>query len=178
MQKKHHRLSRALAFYHAKQAATAVEFAIVSLVFFAFILLIVNLGLLGFTANALSHGVQAATRKAAVAAANNYVNSSEQTYTCPSSTAIAGYFDGIADPPLSPSSTTTGANPYIHAAWSYNGSNLPPGVVLLLTATEQWSPIGFARFGLDINLKISTLATVMGTTTASASAISSSCGNS
>ncbi len=174
-----------LRLVQAQRAAMAVEFAIVSLVFFAFIMLIVNLGLLGFTANALSHGVQAAARKAAVAATDNYANSSPQTYTCPTSTTVASYFDSFADPPLGPSSTSAGANPNIQATWSYNGSNLPTGVslpsglgvVLLVTATEKWFPIGFARFGSGITLKISTVATVTGTAAASSSAISSSCGN-
>jgi hypothetical protein len=129
----------------------------------AFLIAIVNLGLLGFAAGALVRGVESAARAAAVQSAAAYA--ATNAITCPSESAIVGYFNQYADPPLPPATGTTG-NPAVTASWSDNGGDTvttePPGVYLTLTATYRWVPIGFAPFGAGINLSITTVATVTG----------------
>ena len=129
-----------------------------------FLLAIVNLGMLGFSVGALVRGVQSAARAAAVQTANTYA--ATEAVTCPSESAIVGYFNEYADPPLPPATGTTG-NPAVTATWSDNGGDAvttePPGVYLTLTATYKWMPIGLAVFGTGINLSITTVATVTGT---------------
>jgi len=156
------RLAKNLARH--RRAGAAVEFALVGLAMVGFLLAIVNLGMLGFTIGALVRGVQSAARAAAVQTANTYATT--EAITCPSESAIVGYFNQYADPPLPPATGTTG-NPAVTATWSDNGGDAtttePPGVYLTLTATYKWAPIGFAAFGTGINLSITTVATVTGT---------------
>jgi Flp pilus assembly protein TadG len=157
-----HRLAAALA--RQRRGGAAVEFALVGMALVAFLLAIVNLGMLGFSVGALVRGVQSAARAAAVQTAATYA--ATEAVTCPSESAIVGYFNEYADPPLPPASGTTG-NPAVNASWSDNGGDAvttePPGVYLTLTATYKWVPIGFAPFGTGINLSITTVATVTGT---------------
>jgi Flp pilus assembly protein TadG len=54
-----------------ERGAAAIEFAIVALPFFLFVLGIVGIGLYFFTANALEHGVEAAARKIRTGEAQN-----------------------------------------------------------------------------------------------------------
>jgi Flp pilus assembly protein TadG len=147
-----------------RRAAAAVEFALVGTAQFLFMLAIVNLGMLGFTVGALVRGVQSAARAAAVQTANTYATT--EVVTCPTQSAIIGYFNNYADPPLPPATGSTG-NPSVTATWSNNGGDAntsePPGVYLTLTASYHWVPVGFAAFGAGINLKMTTVATVSGT---------------
>ena len=153
----------AAAFVRHCWAGAAVEFALVGMALAMFMLAIVNLGMLGFTVGALVHGVQSAARAAAVQTANTYATT--EAITCPSKSAIIGYFNEYADPPL-PAATGTTSNPAGISTWSDNGGDAvtsePPGVYLTLTATYLWVPIGFAAFGTGINLSITTVATVTG----------------
>jgi Flp pilus assembly protein TadG len=153
----------------ARRASTAVEFALTSLALFAFLLAIVNLGMLGFSLGALVRGVQSAARTAAVTAANTYATTG--AITCPSNTAIVGYFNSFADPPL-PAATGTTGNPTVSAAWTDNTTGSvasePQGVYLTLTASYKWVPIGFSSFGTGIKLSITTVAEVMGSSTQTA----------
>jgi Flp pilus assembly protein TadG len=156
------RLAAGLA--RQRRAGAAVEFALVGTALVAFLLAIVNLGMLGFSVGALVRGVQSAARAAAVQTAATYA--ATEAITCPSESAIVGYFNEYADPPLPPATGATG-NPAVNASWSDNGGDAvttePPGVYLTLTATYKWVPIGFAPFGAGINLSITTVATVTGT---------------
>jgi len=160
------RLFSALASGFARhcRAGTATEFALISFALVAFLLAIVNLGMLGFSAGALVRGVESAARAAAVQTAATYA--ATNAITCPSESAIVGYFNEYADPPL-PAATGKTGNPAVTASWSDNGGDTvttePPGVYLTLTATYKWVPIGFAPFGTGINLSITTVATVTGT---------------
>ncbi len=146
------------------RATAAVEFAIVGLALFLFLLVIVNIGMLGLTLGALVHGVQTAARTAAVQTANTYATTG--SITCPTNAAIIGYFNNFADPPLPPATGSTG-NPAVTATWTDNGSGTvttePPGVYLTMTATYRWVTIGFAGFGSGFPLSITTVATVTGT---------------
>jgi hypothetical protein len=160
-----------------RRAAVAVEFAVSGLALFAFVLVLLNMGLLGLSVGALAHGVQAAARTAAVQAAKNYVNSGS-TYSCPTPASVATYFNNVANPPLPPSGTSAAtSNPYINAVWTNNSSNAtagePPGVYITLTGTYVWHPIGF-NFGPGVTLKITTLATVLGSASGTA-AVDASC---
>ncbi len=155
------RLATALA--RQRGAVVAVEFALVSLAMFGFLLAIINLGMLGLTLGALVHGVQSAARAAAMQTSYNYATS--RTLTCPTNATIIGYFNQHADPPLPPATGTT-SNPAVIASWSNNGNGSvttePPGVYLTLTGTYRWVPLGFAPFGAGINLSITTVATATG----------------
>lgn len=165
-------------FRTTRRAGAAVEFALSGFALLAFILAILNLGLLGFSLGALTHGVQATARKAAVFAANQYATTG--TMTCPDNPTVAGYFNSFAQPPLPSAGTATGSNPLITATWTNNsagdGSNEWTGVYLTLTVKYTWVPVGFPAFGQGIPLSITTASTVMGSSNISAS-ISSSCGS-
>jgi hypothetical protein len=146
------------------QAGPAIEFAMSGLALFAFLLGILNLGLLGFSLGALARGVQAAARTSAVQATASYVNTG--TMTCPANTVVAGYFTTYSSPALPAAGTNAGtSNPYINAVWTNNnagtGVNQPPGVYLTLTGTYVWRPVGF-NFGPGLTMKITTVATVPG----------------
>lgn len=144
-----------------RRASMSLEFAVVGLALILFIFALLNLGLLGYAVASLSRGVQYAARTATVAAAANYAASS--SYSCPTPTAIAGYFDKVAHPPLAISGIKAGSYPYVQANWYTNGTGLPPGVVLVLTVTDKWLPIGFPAFLSGMTIKITTVATVLGT---------------
>ncbi len=169
--------ARLLGLAAQRRAGAASEFALCGLGLFAFILAVVNMGLLGLSLGALERGVQASARQAAVTAANSYASAS--TYTCPTAATVQGYFNGFANPPLPPSvAGPPNTGPILVITWvnnsSYSNASQPPGVFITLTATYNWIPLGFSNFGPSIPLKLSTLADVTGTT-ASGVAISSSC---
>jgi len=159
----------AWCFGRHRRAIAAVEFALVGMALVMFLLVIINVGMLGLTLGALVHGVQSAARAAAVQTAQNYA--ANGTISCPTQSAIVGYFNQYADPPLPPATGAT-SNPGVTATWSDNGNDTvttePPGVYLTLTATDKWVPIGFAAFGMGINLSITTVATVTGSAQATA----------
>ncbi len=158
------RLRRPAGFGRHRRAGAAVEFALVGMALILFLMAVVNLGMLGFTIGALVHGVESAARAAAVQTANNYATS--EAITCPSESAIVGYFNKYANPPI-PAATGTTGNPSVIATWSDNGGDTvatePPGVYLTLTAKYKWVPIGLSAFGAGINLSMTTVATVTGT---------------
>ena len=165
-------------FRAARRASAAVEFALSGLALFAFIMAILNFGLLGFSLGTLAHSVQATARKAAMYASNQYATTG--TMTCPTSTMITTFFNGYAQPPLPTAGTATGNNPLITATWTNNSSGAGGasewnGVYLTLTVKYLWSPIGFNMFAKGIPLSITTAATVMGSSTIPATGISSSC---
>ena len=164
-------------FSATRRASAAVEFAISGLALFAFIMAILNFGLLGFSLGTLAHSVQATARKAAMYASNQYATTG--TMTCPSSAMITTFFNGYAQPPLPTAGTATGSNPLITATWTNNSSGAITsewnGVYLTLTVKYLWSPVGFNMFTKGIPLSITTAATVMGSSTIPATGISSSC---
>jgi hypothetical protein len=154
-----------------RRAGAATEFALCGLGLFAFIMAVVNMGLLGLSLGALQRGVQASARQAAVNAAASYAASSSATFTCPSTATINNYFNGFANPPLPPVGSSNG--PTLAISWVNNSSDStatePPGVYITLTATYNWVPLGFGELGPSISLKLSTLAEVTGTTVSGAS---------
>lgn len=156
-------------FLICRRSAAAVEFALCGVALFAFLLGIVNLGLLGLTLGDLQHAVEQAARKAAVTAAANGAGE------CPTTATIKTYFNNFAAPLLpanaatlsyrtySSGTVTTSANP--SNPWVDNASSgIPNGTYLALTATYAWKPIGFAAFK-GITLSISTVAFAMGAPT-------------
>lgn len=160
----------------ARGGGAAIEFALAGLALFFFMLVIINLGLLGFSLAAVARGVQSAARAAAVQAASSNVQNG--SFVCPTSTQISGYFNSFVSPPLPAAGTIAGSsNPLLTVAWTNNaagsGVNEPPGVYLTLTATYHWTPVGL-NFGSPIALKIATVATVLGST-ASGVTIGASC---
>ncbi len=155
----------------SSRATASVEFALVGLAITAFILIIVNVSLFGLSLGALVRGVQAAARNAAVHTAAAYATTN--AITCPTQAAIVGYFNAAANPPLPPATGTNG-NPTVTATWTDNGADTiatdPPGLYLTLTGSYRFVPIGFAPFGAGITLRITTVATVTGS-----SQLASSC---
>ena len=167
----------------ARQAGAAVEFAISGLALFAFILGILNLGLLGFSLGALDRGVQATGRWAATQASSSYATSGG-TITLPCLGRVVTAFNTYADPPLAPlgqpasitssSGSQTTGNLKLTATWTNSGPGTSPGEYLTLTATYSWLPLGFAAFGHGFPVSLTTAATVMGSSLSSAS-VSATC---
>jgi hypothetical protein len=163
-----------------RRAGAAVEFALCGMAFFGFIMAIVNLGLLGFSLGALARSVQATGRWAAVTASSSYTGS-QITLPCLSSDVTA--FNRFADPALpalaqtsgtasSTGSQTTG-NLTLSATWT-GTAGASPGEFVQLTGTYKWVPLGFAPFGAGFPLRITTAATVMGSSLPSVT-VSASC---
>jgi|GEM_PF-6768547 hypothetical protein len=135
-----------------------------------FIMIIFNAGMLGFQLGALAHAVQMTGRWATVKATASYANSGSKI-TEPCLGSVVTTFNSFADPPLSAlaqpgssstiSGTTTTGNLTLTASWSGSAASAP-GVYLTLTGTYNWQPLGFAAFGSGFPLKITTAATVMG----------------
>jgi len=159
-------------FVRARRAGPAVEFALMGVALFAFLLAIINLGELGFSLGALARGVQGAARQAAVTTAASYFTSTDTAYTAPSASTVAGYFDTFAQPPLPTAGTTSTSNPEVSACWVNNTTNAtttePPGLYVKLTATYKWTPLGMNGFGPGVTLTLVSVATVMGTNGTSA----------
>jgi hypothetical protein len=163
-------------FAQARQAAAAVEFAICGLALILFIFGIVNLGLLGMSVSALARGVQSAARAAAVNTSAQFANAG--AFTCPSAGSIVTDFNNAAGPGLPSAGDASGSNPRLTITWTDNGTSSiegdPPGLYLTLTASYQWSPIGFSGLFPSIPLSITTVATVMGSQNQASACASSS----
>lgn len=165
------------------RAVASVEFAITSLAIFAFLMVLLNLALLGLSVGTLSRATQATARAAAVASANYYETNSSFDCNVSNTTSYSGIsslFNNFSLKLLPTSGTASGSNPLITASWYNTPSTtttgaLPPGVALVLTSQYVWHPVGFAKLAAGITLKITTVATVMGTATGSP-AISADCG--
>ncbi|HVE20918.1 MAG TPA: TadE family protein [Acidocella sp.] len=149
-------------FAASRQANATVEFALCGLALTAFLLGIVNLGLLGFTIGALQHAVEQAARTAAVSAAGG---------ACPTLPTIKGYFNTDAAPAIPANGATLAFSTYsngsvsaVSGPWVDNGTSSLPGTYIALTASYNWKPIGFASF-VNIPLTIKTVAFAMGSPT-------------
>lgn len=156
-----------------------MEFAISALALLAFLMAIFNLGMLGFSLGALARGVQAAARNSAVYTSAQFTSS--KAFVTPSCATTVGYFNSAVSPPLPAAGTSVGSNPLLSISWTNNaGSTVgsyPPGVILTLTGSYSWVPFGFDGLFSGIPLKISTVATVMGTagTTSTITITAASC---
>jgi Flp pilus assembly protein TadG len=151
-------------FWQAERGVAAVEFALCGLAIMAFMMAIVNFGLLGFSLGAMERATEATARTAAMYASNQYASTG--TMTCPSNATVVGYFNQYGQPPLPGAGTTAGSNPLITIDWTNNsdGTNVTEwhGVYLTLTVQYNWHPIGFLPFVRTIPLSITTASTVMG----------------
>ncbi|MGE4480919.1 TadE/TadG family type IV pilus assembly protein [Acidocella sp.] len=168
----------------AKRAAAAVEFALVGLACIAFLMALINLGLFGYDVSSLARAVQQTGRWAATEAAASYA-ASGGAITTPCLNGDIATFNGLAKPALpglssssltTASGTQTTGNMTLTASWSGTAGSAP-GLYLLLTGTYKWQPLGFSAFGaISIPMRISSAATVVGSTSSDAS-VSSSCAN-
>jgi Flp pilus assembly protein TadG len=154
-----------------RRGVVAVEFALIGVAMVVFIFAILELGMLGFSLDSLTRGVQAAARTAVMTAANAYATNG--AISCPTNSTIIGYFNGYASPPL-PAATGSTSNPAITATWTNNSSGTvttePEGVYLTLTGTYTWVPMGYAAFGhAGIKLNITSVAIVPGSSAEAAS---------
>jgi hypothetical protein len=166
----------------ARRAAAAVEFALLGLAVVGFLLVIVNLGILGLDIATLARSVQATGRWAAVSATASYAASSG-TITEPCLGSVVTVFNHYGAPPLptltvpggsSASGTQTTGSISLQTSWR-GSTGAAPGVYLTLSATYNWRPFGYAKFGtLALPIRIVTAATVMGSSLSGAS-VSSSC---
>lgn len=160
-----------LRIFAAERAGAAVEFAVCSFGVFAFILAILNLGLLGFQFGALVHAVQQTGRWAAVQATASVV-SSQAAITEPCLARTVSQFNALADPPLvamaqpsgaSASGTQISGNETLTVSWTGTAGSAN-GIYETLTGTLRWQPVGFSSFGQGFPLQISTAASVAGST--------------
>jgi hypothetical protein len=169
-------------FSGANRASAAVEFALSGLALFAFLMVVINLGDLGLTIGALQHGLQGGAREAAVAAAANLSGNSTETpteNTCPQCHEVRLDFNNFASPPLVASTSANTASPQLYytnstgavtafadgaSPW-VDGTGTPAGSYMTLTVKYTWVPLGFAALGTGINLSLTTVAFVMGTST-------------
>lgn len=162
-----------------RRGAAAVEFALSAIALLAFLLAIINLGLLGFSLSALARGVQTAARASVVYTSAQYATT--KSFVTPSCAATTGYFDSAVGGPMPSAGTSSGSNPLLTVNWTnnYNSTvaNYPPGVILTLTGSYNWTPFGFEGFFKGIPLRITTVATVMGTpgTTSTITITAASC---
>jgi len=165
-------------FAAARRGGPAVEFAISGTLLFGFIMGIINLGLLGLSVGALTRGVEATGRWAAIQAAASYA-SSGSTVTEPCFSRVTSAFNGFVSPPLpalgTPTSNTITSNGLtLTINWTTTGVGKAPGVYLTLTGTYAWQPLGFHLFGSGFNVNITTAATVLGSST-SGTTMSTTC---
>jgi Tfp pilus assembly protein PilV len=144
-------------FATARRSAAAVEFALSGLTLITFLMVIINLGALGFTVNTLQRVTTATTRIEAAAATADMSGNGSQS-TCPSSSQIQSDFNKAAVRTFLFAPTLTFDSP----VWTDNGTlHTPNGTYLQLTATETWKPIGFNMLP-GVTLSTSAVAFVMG----------------
>lgn len=145
-----------------RRGGAAVEFALVGLALVLFLAAIVELGMLGFSIAAQARAVQAAARHAALDASKSLADGATSP-TEDSLATIQGYFDQYADPPMQPAGTAGG--PVLSAYWcaAQSVNSTTNALFLSLTASNTWVPFGFNLFNSGFTIKISTVATVMGT---------------
>jgi hypothetical protein len=158
----------------ACQGGTATEFALVGFAAFLFMMAILNIGMLGFSIGALEHAVQATARKEAVAASLSNVNGNQ--FVCPAAATVQSDFNNYADPPLPASASTNAGNtgPLLDILWTDNNSSIP-GIYVTLTATYNWTPIGFSALGNGLVMSVTAAAEVTGSAATNVSIQSSSC---
>ncbi len=146
-----------------RRAATSVEFALTSLVFFFLLLIIVNLGDLGLVLNDLKQGVQGAVRMAAVQTGAEMA-ATGNTASCVSNADITGYFNAIVTPVLpAASGSANDGTPVVQSAWQNNQGNQTGGADITVTVRYSWSPIGVPNTILGLPLSISASQMVIGT---------------
>lgn len=156
-----------------------MEFALSAIALLAFLLAIINLGLLGFSLSALARGVQTAARASVVYTSAQFATT--KSFVTPSCATTTGYFNSAIGGPLPTAGTSGDSNPLLTVNWTnnYNSTvaNYPPGVILTLTGSYNWTPFGFEGFFKGIPLRITTVATVMGTpeTTSTITITAASC---
>lgn len=144
-------------FAAARHGAAAVEFALSGIALLAFLMVIINLGMLGFSVNTLQRVTTATVRTAAAAAAADMSGNGSQS-ACPSASQIQSAFNNAAGRTSLFAPNLVLDDP----VWTDNGtSGTPNGTYLHLTATESWKPIGFNMLS-GITLSVSAVAFVMG----------------
>jgi Flp pilus assembly protein TadG len=172
-----------LRFIANRRGVAAVEFAICSLAIFAFLMGLLNLGLLGFQISLQARATQATARAATVAVSKYYTANSAYDCLVADTTGystISTLYDSFTSGTLPASGTSAGSNPQLTATWYTTPTSatptpaLPPGIALVLTSKFTWHPIGMSGFGGGITMKVTTVAMVMGTS--GSSATTTNCG--
>jgi hypothetical protein len=158
----------------ARHGGTATEFALVGFAAFLFMMAILNIGMLGFSVGALEHAVQATARREAVAASLSNVTNDQ--FVCPAASVVQSDFNSYSQPALPASATSNAGNtgPLLDILWTDNNPSIP-GVYLTLTATYDWTPIGFALLGNGLVMSVTAAAEVTGSAATGVSIQTSSC---
>ncbi len=146
-----------------RRAAASVEFAVEAMVFFAFLFAIINLGDLGLVLGTMQHGVDGAVRTAAVQTGAGF-SAGGSPDVCAGAAQIDTAFNGVASPVLPPAGGQRANQPVLGYNWTNNSS---AGTFLTVTATYNWSPIGFpASLGpmpISVPLTVTSTQMVVGT---------------
>jgi Flp pilus assembly protein TadG len=149
-----------VAFARQRRASAGIEFALNGLVLFLLLLGIINLGDLGLVVSIMKHGVQSATRNAAVLTGAN-IEATGNAADCATAAQIVGYFNSVANPILPLAATSAnGANPVIQTSWANAAS---PGTSLTVSVSYGWVPLGMTSSFPAIPLTISASEIVIGT---------------
>lgn len=149
-----------IAVFAQRRATAGVEFALNGIVLFLFLFGIVNLGDLGLVVSTMEHGVQTASRSAAVLTGVN-IEQTGNAADCATASQILAGFNSVATPILPPAAAAAnGANPVIHISWTNAAS---PGTSLTVSVSYQWVPLGMTSSFPAIPLTISSSQIVIGT---------------
>jgi Flp pilus assembly protein TadG len=160
-------------FMRSTEAGAAVEFALVGLAFFGFLLGIINAGLLGLGVSTITRSVQSTARWASVQASASYAQSGS-TITEPCFDRTMAAFNSFITAPIPPMNTASAANGSANGTettgpttvlvnWTSGSS---AGAYLTVTATYTWQPLGFAAFGVGFPVSITTATPVIGSSSA------------
>ncbi|MBB5373689.1 TadE/TadG family type IV pilus assembly protein [Acidocella aromatica] len=162
-------LRLARPFAACRYAGAAVEFALIGLAFFGYLMAIINLGMLGLTLSVMQRSLELTARTTAVSVAAN-----GSTATCPTVATVQNYFNRFSAPIIPANAvtltfysySTTGnvtqlgstASPWVKSGSGLNGS------YIAVNASYNWKPIGFSKFG-GVTLTLTTVAFSTGAAT-------------
>lgn len=170
----------------ARDAGPAIEFAFCGTALIGFLIVLLNLGLLGLKLGTLAHAVQMTGRWAVIQASSSYAAAAGTTIIEPCLGSVVTAFNGYDSPsslvlaqPVNNNSsngTTTTNQLSLTASWSNAGAGTAPGVYLTLTGTYTWSPLGFGDLpNIQVPLTITTAASVIGSSLTGAAVDTRTC---
>ncbi len=155
--------------YQDRRGVAAIEFAIAAPVLFLFLFIIINLGFLAWTYDALHEGVVAAARYASITTSTSLLNAQDAVSNgiCASENSVQSQFQAATSPP-----TAQGSIPQIQLSWGgslavcgvasggASFGNVPGGWVEV-TVHYVWSPVAMPNWLSGVNLTVSDLEPVL-----------------
>lgn len=155
--------------YQGDRGVAAIEFAVAAPVLFLFLFIIINLGLLAWTYDALHEGVVAAARYASVTTSNalSTVNNTISNGVCASESSVQNQFQSATSPPIA-----QGSMPQIQIAWggslvacgvSSGGASIDnlPGGWVQVSVHYVWSPVAMPNWLSGVSLTVSDVEPVL-----------------